>query len=393
MNPPQNYVFADRLSEIAPFRVMEVLARAQELEAEGHHVVHLEVGEPDFMTAQPIRQAGQQALEVGATRYTNAAGIAPLKQKISQYYQSLGVAVPPHRIIVTAGASGGLALLNALLLNPGDGLLMADPGYPCNEVFALTVGGVPQRLPVSANNGFQPVVQDVEEAWQPNTRGVLLASPANPTGAMLPRHALAEIGQAVHLRSGFVIVDEIYQGVTFEPSYQTALQVLPDAFVLNSFSKYFGMTGWRLGWLVVPDIAVDAVTKLAQNLVICPSAPAQHAALAAFEPAAMQIHEERVAAFARRMEVLYRGLKQLGFVIPVKPQGAFYLYVDVSHTGMDSMTFCKWLLDEHHVAVTPGSDFGDRDAHRYVRFAFTTSLEEIEVALRRLADALSGLSQ
>ena len=387
-------MFADRIQAIAPFRVMEVLARAAELEALGHHVVHLEVGEPDFVTAAPIVAAGQAALAAGHTKYTQATGIPELRAAIAGHYAHLGVTVPSERIVITAGASGGLTLLAALLLDQGDELLITDPGYPCNEVFARLAGGIPKPMIVSPEAGFQPCLADVEAAWSEKTRGALLASPANPTGTMLAAETLNEIGRWIAARSGFFILDEIYQGLVHADTYATGLAVREDLFILNSFSKYFGMTGWRLGWVVVPEEAVEPMTRLAQNLFICPSAPAQYAALAAFAEDAMEVHEARAQEFQVRCQRLYQGLVELGFKVPVRPQGAFYLFVDVSHLGLTSQEFCQRLLDEYHVAITPGGDFGEYYAERYVRFAYTTSLAEIDLALERIRAALAewGLS-
>ena len=280
-------------------------------------------------------------------------------------------------------------LCGGLLLNPGDELLITDPGYPCNEVFALLANASPKRIKVQADHQFQPRLESIREAWTDSVRGALLASPANPTGTMLPAAVLREIADFIHGRDGFLILDEIYQGITREAEYASSLQVVnSDTFALNSFSKFFGMTGWRLGWLVLPEGAVEGVTKLAQNLFICPSAPAQHAALAAFEPAALAIHRERAEAFSARSNILCAGLRDLGFQVPVEPQGAFYLYVDISHTGMTSENFCWKLLNDFHVAVTPGTDFGAHQADRYVRFAYTTSQEQIELGLERIGAAL-----
>ncbi|MEQ8690868.1 MAG: aminotransferase class I/II-fold pyridoxal phosphate-dependent enzyme [Pseudomonadales bacterium] len=379
---------ADRLAEIKPFRVMEVLKRAAELEAEGHSVVHFEVGEPDFATAEPIVAAGIEALQKGHTKYTTATGIPPLKEEIAAFYARQGVQLDCEQIVVTAGASGGLTLLAALLLNPDDELLITDPGYPCNEVFVHLCGAKPETMAVSPNHNFQPTVTDLCDAWGPATRGTLLASPANPTGSMLQPEVLAEIVQFVRQQAGFVLLDEIYQGIRREGGHSTGLSIAEDLFVLNSFSKYFGMTGWRLGWVVVPPDYVEPITRLCQNLFICPSTPAQYAALAGFSPAAIEIHEARVAEFSQRCALLHSGLSELGFTIPVYPEGAFYLYVDVSHTGMDSAAFCRALLDDFHVAVTPGEDFGAHQSDRYVRFAFTTSEASIAEGLQRIAQAL-----
>ena len=381
---------ADRLEQIQPFRVMEVLDRAAAHEAAGHDVVHLEVGEPDFATCEDITAAGVRALEGGHTKYTSALGIAPLREAVSAYYERQGLKVDPARVVITAGASGGLMLLAAALLNPGDRLLVTDPGYPCNEVFAAAVGGRAVKVPVSANQRFQPSWQDLEAAWNDSVAGALLASPANPTGTMLSREALVEIASGCS-RRGFLIMDEIYQGLTFgEVPYQSVLEVSDEAIVLQSFSKYFGMTGWRLGWVVLPDALLEGVTKLAQNLFISPPTVAQHAALAAFGDRAMQEHEARRAEFGRRRERLLAGLQDIGLDVPVASDGAFYLYVDVSATGLSSADFCRRVLDEHYVAVTPGADFGSHLSDRFVRMSYTTDMASIERALERLARAVAA---
>ena len=381
---------AERMQEIQPFRVMEVMARAAELEAAGQSVVHFEVGEPDFVSAEPIVQAGIKALEEGRTKYTQATGLPALRAAIADYYATLGVVVDPERVIVTTGASGGLSMLTTLLLNPGESILITDPGYPCNEVFVRQVGGHPVRVATAASNEFQPTASDLAAAWQDTTRGVLLASPANPTGTMLPLDTVAQVARLCTSRGGFFVLDEIYQGITADAPYATGLEIVDDLFVLNSFSKYFGMTGWRLGWVVVPDRSVDDMAKLAQNLFICPPAPAQYAALAAFSDAAMATHRARAEIFGQRRDLLLAGLQSLGFVVPVVPTGAFYLYVDISHLGLSSDEFCTKLLNEYHVAVTPGHDFGEHDCDRYVRFAYTTSEQEIVEGLDRIGKATAA---
>ena len=382
-------MFSARSNEIAPFVVMQLLQRAREYENQGKTVMHFEVGEPDFQTAEPILAAAQSAIAAGHTKYTSAQGIPELRERISCYYQSLGVAVEPERILVTSGASGGLTLLSALLLDPDDELLITDPGYPCNDVFARLVGARPKAIKVHAKNRFQPTLDDFAAAWTENTRAALLASPGNPTGTMLAAGDLADMTLHATERQGFLILDEIYQGLNHGPvPYQTGLAVSDDLYILNSFSKFFGMTGWRLGWVVVPPQAIAPITKLAQNLFISPSTPAQYAALAAFDEDAMEIHLQRKEAFVQRAAVLSEGLQKLGFRIPVAPDGAFYLYVDISHTGMSSTEFCWRLIDEFQVAVTPGADFGGHHADHYVRFAYTTNIEAIGLGLERIEDAL-----
>ena len=373
---------------------MQLLGRARELEKQGHCVVHFEVGEPDFVTAEPIVAAAHSALDAGFTGYTQALGLPELRQAIADDYTSRhNLSIPAERIVVTTGASGGLLLLMSALLNPGEEILLTDPGYPCNANFAQAVGAHGRALPVDENSQFQLTAQHAASEWREQTRGILLASPANPTGSMIPRSELKLLGGLVAEKGGFLLLDEIYQGLHIgKLEYQSGLQVVDNLFVINSFSKYFGMTGWRLGWLVIPEFACAAIEALAQNLFISPPSIAQHAALAAFSPEAMRIHESRRQEFVLRQECLRQGLLALGFRIPVYPEGAFYLYVDISHTAMDAETFCWRLIEEFHVAVTPGTDFGSHCAQRFVRFAFTTGLVSVELGLQRIAAALEKWS-
>lgn len=384
-------MFSARSNEISPFVVMQLLQRASEYESAGKTVVHFEVGEPDFATAEPIVAAAHQAIAAGRTKYTSAQGIPELRQKISGFYSNMGIEVAPDRVLITSGASGGLTLLASLLLDPDNELLVTDPGYPCNDVFARLVGARPRPIPVQAQNRFQPTLAEFSVAWTTQTRAALLASPANPTGTMLPADDLAAMAAYAAQHAGFLILDEIYQGLNHGPSiYPSGLAVRDDLFILNSFSKFFGMTGWRLGWVVVPPEAIAPMTKLAQNLFISPNAPAQYAALAAFDDDAMAIHEQRKATFAQRAVMLRDGLLDLGFQIPVIPDGAFYLYVDISHTGMRSMDFCWQLFDQFQVAVTPGDDFGEHHSDSYVRFAYTTNQQAIDLGLQRIKQALTA---
>ena len=377
-------LLARRLETIKPFRVMEIMERAAELEASGRAVIHMEVGEPDFPVCKSIADAGSRAISQGRTKYTSATGLPELRQTIADYYRLQGVVVDPERIVVTAGGSGGLLLLAAALLNPGDTLLVTDPGYPCNEVFAEAVGAHVTRVPVSAETRFQPSWDDLARHWTDRVRGVLIASPANPTGTMVPRRDLQAIVNGVTDR-GFLIVDEIYQGLVRErPEYRTVLELSSSAIVLQSFSKYFGMTGWRLGWIVVPHMMVESIRKLAQNLFISPSTVAQCAAMAAFDSEAMAEHERRRRVFCERMDFLQSGLEQLGLPIHARPDGAFYLYADVTSTGMSATEFCRRLLESHCVAVTPGLDFGSNNAENYVRMACTVDVPQMEKVIERI---------
>ncbi len=380
---------ADRLATIKPFRVMEIMERAAQLEASGRSVVHMEVGEPDFAVCREISTAGAEAIARGDTKYTSATGLPELRRTISSYYGRLGVDIDPERIVVTSGGSGGLLLLAAALLNPSDRVLVTDPGYPCNEVFAETVGAHVSRVPVFAENHFQPSWSDLGAHWGDTVRGALLASPSNPTGTMIRRNKMRSIIDQACDR-GFLIIDEIYQGlVSDDPEYRTVLSLSSQPIVLQSFSKYFGMTGWRLGWIVIPEELLDGVRKLAQNLFISPSTIAQRAAIAAFSVEAIAEHERRRKIFRHRATHMQRGLERLGLAVPATPDGAFYLYVDVSATGMTASDFSRLLLDEYLVATTPGLDFGAVNAERFLRIACTVDVDIMDLVLDRIANALT----
>ncbi|MEH6634354.1 MAG: pyridoxal phosphate-dependent aminotransferase [Halioglobus sp.] len=381
--------FAQRVDDIEPFRVVEVLARATQLAAAGRDIVHMAAGEPDFATAAPIIEAGRAALARGATHYSQAAGIPELREALSRFYaDQYGLDISPGRIMVTPGASGALLLVAALLMNPGDGMLMTDPGYPCNRHFLRLVEGRGQLVPVDASSNFQLNASLVAANWQSNTIGAMVASPANPTGTVLTREDLVALSQEVRSRNGYLVVDEIYHGLSYESPAPSVLEVDPDAFVINSFSKYFGMTGWRLGWLVAPQEAVAAMEKLAQNLFISMSTMAQYAALAGFDPQTREILDQRRDIFRQRRDYLLPALQDLGFIVPSKPQGAFYIYADASRFTGDSQQFCLQLLEEHGVAVTPGIDFGHNLASQYLRFSYTTGMDRLELAVQRLSAAL-----
>ena len=382
---------ARRMADIAPFHVMALLARAKALEATGRSIIHLEIGEPDFSTAAPIIAAGQRALGEGRTRYTAAAGLPELRQAISNHYRDrYGVEVPARRILITPGASGALQLATAVRINPGDRVLLADPGYPCNRHFVRLVEGEAVGIPVGPDTGYQLTAELVERHWDERTVAVLLASPANPTGTVIAPDELAAIIAVVEAYGGRVIMDEIYHGLTYGASIQTALAYSERVFVVNSFSKYYGMTGWRLGWLVAPDDGVGDAEKLAQNLYLAASTPAQYAALAAFTPEAQAIFEERRREFQARRDFLLPALRELGFHIPVTPDGAFYLYADCSRFTDDSYGFALRLLEETGVAITPGLDFGYHRPQRHVRFAYTNAIPRLAEGVERLRAALRG---
>ncbi|MFZ4535119.1 pyridoxal phosphate-dependent aminotransferase [Propionivibrio sp.] len=376
---------ASRLGHIEPFHVMELLARAKALEAEGRDIIHLEVGEPDFPTPAPIIAAAQAHIATGRVFYTPALGLPELRSAISAFYATrYGISLPASRIVVTAGASGALLLALACLAEPGSEWLLTDPGYPCNANFVRSFEGVPVGIPVRAQNNFQPTLSDLEQHWNERTVGALFASPANPTGTLLDDAVLAAIAGFVRRKGGQLIVDEIYHGLTYEREASTALQFGDDIFVVQSFSKFFNMTGWRLGWLVVPERFARDIEKLAQNLFIAPSTPAQHAALAAFHPETIAILENRRSEFRRRRDFLIPEIEKLGFRLSAKPEGAFYIYADCSSLTADSEIFARDLLETVGVATTPGLDFGSHAPKSHLRFAYTTGIERLSEAVDRI---------
>ena len=376
---------AARLADIEPFHVVELFTRAHQLQAEGRDIIHMEVGEPDFPTPEPIAQAAMAAIASGKTMYTQAFGLPELRLAISDFYRRrYGVDVPARRIAVTNGASGALNLAFACLTNPGDEWLLADPGYPCNRHILRTYEGRPQAIAVGPESNFQPTPAQVATAWNEYTAGLLVASPANPTGTLLTLPEIAALAEVCRARNGHFMVDEIYHGLTYETDAPTACTAGDDIWVINSFSKYFQMTGWRLGWMVIPEPYLRDIEKLAQNLVLCPSTPAQHAALAAFRPETIAILEERRAEFRRRRDFLAPALEALGFRITARPEGAFYLYCDCSALAADSFALARDLLEKTGVAATPGLDFGANAPEKHIRFAYTTGVDRLAEAVERL---------
>jgi aspartate/methionine/tyrosine aminotransferase len=381
---------ARRVHSIEPFHVMEVVKAASALARSGVDVISMSVGEPDFTATERVQQAAIDAIRAGATQYTDALGLAPLRGAIAAYYASAyGVDVDPRRIVVTAGASAGLLLACAALVDVGDEVLMPDPCYPCNRHFVTAFGGKPVLVPSNAAQRYQLTHDDVEQRWGERTRGVIVASPSNPTGTSMTGPQLQQMLAAVRARGGFAIVDEIYQGLSYDHPPVSALHFDPDVITVNSFSKYFNMTGWRLGWLVVPEALVPVFEKLAQNLFICPSTIAQHAALACFHPDSIALYEERRHEFKRRRDFLVPALRAIGFTVPVMPDGAFYVYADIGAVAHkdngDSAAFCMDVLRETGVAIVPGADFGFAAPEKHVRLSYATSLPRIEEAVARLA--------
>jgi aspartate/methionine/tyrosine aminotransferase len=380
---------AARLSGIEPFHVMALLARARELEAQGRSIVHMEIGEPDFPTPQPVIDAALQAVAAGNVHYLPALGMPALRTAIAGYYgERYGVDVSPARIAVTPGASGALLLAIAALVDPGDRVLMTDPTYPCNRHFVRLLGGEDVCIAVDAGSNYQLTPSQVADHWDTRMVAVMVASPANPTGTLIDPAALAEIAALVRARGATLIVDEIYHGLVYDGDTQTAAALGDDVVVINSFSKYFGMTGWRLGWMIAPPELTPAIDRLAQNVFLASSTPAQHAALAALAPDTRPVLEARREAFRARRDYLVPALSALGFQIAIPPQGAFYVYARCERFGRDSFALANDLLERAGVAVTPGIDFGEHRAREHVRFAYTTSLDNLREGVRRLRDFL-----
>jgi aspartate/methionine/tyrosine aminotransferase len=389
---------AARLDHIEPFYVMECAKAAQDIARGplcdpahgGRPMIYLNIGEPDFTAAPAVVAAADRCMADGRTQYTQATGLPALREAIARWYGTrFGIEVPASRIVVTAGASAALQLATMALVDEGDELLLPDPSYPCNRHFVAAAGGRAVLLPAGPEHRFQLDAEAVARAWGPRTRGVLLASPSNPTGTSIERGEMRRIVNTVRERGGVTLVDEIYLALSYDEAFgHSALEHGDDLVVVNSFSKYFGMTGWRLGWLVLPEALVAPVEKLAQNLYICPSTIAQHAALACFDPPSLAEYERRRAAFRARRDFIVPALERLGFKVPVAPDGAFYVYADVSAYASSSWDFCFDMMRRAQVALTPGRDFGPHFGERFLRLSFASSMSELEQAMQRLAGVL-----
>ena len=370
---------------IKPFHVMDILARCKEMEAQGIDVIHMEIGEPDFATPQPIINAGIQALKENRTHYTSAVGLLELRQKICCYYQdAFSISVSPDQIIITPGASGALQLVLSHVLQDKKSIMVCDPTYPCNNNVTQLLGGNVVAVSVDEETDYQLTLDLVKNNWNGNISAVLVSSPSNPTGTISKRDQLIGIADFLIGKGASLIVDEIYQGLTYGVDSETVANARENIFVLNSFSKYFGMTGWRIGWLCAPTITMTQLDAIAQNTYLASSTIAQHAALAAFASETLEVLEERRKAFLRRRDILCQSLTELGILVRVIPQGAFYVYADISNFSNDSFTFCKHLLEKTGLAITPGCDFGNTNAEKYVRFAYTISEKRIEQGMHRL---------
>jgi aspartate/methionine/tyrosine aminotransferase len=373
---------AARADEIQPFEVMDVLSRAHALEASGRRIVHMEIGEPDFTAPAPVVEAGVRALREGRTAYTATLGLPALREAIAGHYaQKFSVNIPAARIAVTSGASGALLTVAALYVEAGDEWLVPDPGYPGYRHFVRAFDGRARSLALMAAQRFQPTLEAVRAAWGERTRGLVLGSPSNPTGTLIERAELARIAEFIAERGGVLVVDEIYQGLVYGAEPWSAADLPGHVVIVNSFSKYFCMTGWRLGWVALPAASLRGFEKLAQHLFISAPAAAQYAACAAFDPESLSVLEERRAEFARRRDFLLPELSAAGLTVPAEPHGAFYVY---AHCGRDARSYCVELLEREGVAATPGVDFGSNGTARCVRFAYTRAMADLEEAARRL---------
>ena len=392
--------FSSRAERIDPFYVMEVAkaaqAMAREVAGTSEPMIFLNIGEPDFTAPPLVQEAAAKAVRDGATQYTNALGLDALRERISGWYQSrFGVDVPARRIVVTAGASAALHLACLALIERGDEILMPDPSYPCNRHFVSAAEGRAVLVPTTAAERYQLSSDKVQAAWTDKTRGVLLASPSNPTGTSIAPAELRRIHEVVQARGGVTMIDEIYLGLSYEEEFgHTALAIDENIISINSFSKYFNMTGWRLGWMVVPDAMVPVVERLAQNLFICASTVSQQAALACFEAESIAEYERRRAEFKARRDYFIPALQSLGLSVPVMPDGAFYAWADCTDAAQrlgvqGSWDFALEVMRRAHVAITPGRDFGTFEPERFVRFSMAHSMEQLQESVARLRKLLA----
>jgi aspartate/methionine/tyrosine aminotransferase len=393
-------LISNRAQRIEPFYVMEVAKAARllgdKLQNSERPMLYLNVGEPDFTAPELVQEAAINAVKAGNTQYTQASGMPELRERISHWYkQRFNVDIPAGRIVLTAGASAALQLACLALINSGDEILMPDPSYPCNRQFVSAADGVPVMIPTTATERFQLSADKVEAAWKVGkTRGVLLASPSNPTGTSIHPDEMRRIHNFVQKQGGITLIDEIYLGLSHDDTYgQTALGLDDQIISINSFSKYFNMTGWRLGWLVVPEALAPVIERIAQNLFICPNTVTQHAALACFEEASIFEYEKRRAEFKARRDYFIPALQQLGFDIPVMPDGAFYAWADCSKICSkleikDSWDLAYEIMHKAHLAVTPGRDFGTYETAKFIRFSTANSLDQLKEAIARLTHML-----
>lgn len=381
---------ANRTKAIVPFYAVEMFKQASALAAQGRDIISLGIGEPDFTAPAAVVETLERAARAGLSGYSEPAGLPVLRESIARYYdQTFGTQLNPERVFVTSGASGALSLATLALINPGDEILMPDPSYPANQNFIVAAGGLPRLIPCQANDRFQLSAQTVAEHWTGQTRGVLIASPNNPTGASMSREALQALIHEVRQRQGLIIMDEIYLGLYYDDPPQSALVLDDDIIIINSFSKYFHMTGWRLGWLIAPASLLPQMENMAASLAICAPTLSQHAAITCFDPDVMQIYEKRRLSFKQRRDYLLPELDKLGLRVPVVPDGAFYIYADIHEHSQNSIEFATRLLEDAGVATVPGLDFGPAHADRMLRLSYATGLDRLEEAIDRIARYLA----
>ncbi len=376
---------AQRTESVQPFHAVEMFKQAAALAAQGRDIISLGIGEPDFTAPAQVVETLNRAAAAGLSGYTSPAGLPLLRETIAHHYGAhFGASVDPARVVVTAGASGALLLAAMALVDPGDEVLLPDPSYPANQNFIVAAGGVPRLIPTHAGQRFHLSAEDIRRHWGPRSRGVLIASPSNPTGTTMEPGALRELIAEVRARGGFIIMDEIYLGLYYETAPTSALAIDDDIVIINSFSKYFHMTGWRLGWMIAPPAMIPALDKLASNLCICAPSLAQHAAITCFEPEVLAIFEKRRLSFKQRRDYLLPELERLGLDVPVRPDGAFYIYLDISQHSQDSDDFAQRLLHGPGIATVPGRDFCPFHARTTLRLSYATRMDRLEEAIARL---------
>ena len=395
-NAAQQPAMSRRAQEIQPFRAMVFGERADEMIAKGIDVIKLSLGEPDFGAPPAVRDAMREQYDGRALPYTAALGLPELRCAIADFYRKRHhVDIDPKRIVITAGGSAALLLATALTVDPGDEVIVADPSYPCNRELIRSFEGVVVNVPTSAATRFHLNPELVDHAWSERTKAVMITSPSNPTGTTIDFDVLRDTCALARERGAWRIIDETYLDLADrEPDgseVRTALLADPDAIICNSFSKFFGMTGWRLGWAVVPEYTIHAVDDLATNYYLCAHTPTQHAALACFTPESLAVCEERRQELLARRRIVVDGLERIGLPLEVAPNGAFYAYFRISDTGLDAWTFCERALEEAHVALTPGRDFGPATADTHVRLSYAASREALTEGLTRLGKFVESL--
>ena len=376
---------AKRLEQIQPFYVMDILAEVKKLEAAGEDIIHMEVGEPDFATDAAIMQAAMKALQDGESHYTAPAGLSELRQKLAQYYsEQLNCQLDWQNIAITLGASAAIQLVLSTILDPGDEIILTDPGYPCNRHVVRLLSARDINVPLDKNSAFVLTPEMIEPYLTPRTKAVMIASPANPSATVYSRQQIKQLADYCEQKGLHFIVDEIYQGLQYGTEIFSAAEISSRIWVINSFSKYFGMTGFRLGWLLAPQGFMPAIEKLIQNLFLAPVTIAQHAAIAALSAPVLARHKKKVALFQQRRDYLMPQLQSLGFDIVAPPDGAFYLYTSCRKWSMPASHLAQKILQKARVAVTPGKDFAIKDAEDTIRFAYTTDIERIKEGVSRL---------